>query len=125
MAPEHTVEKIVIGIGKVTIVIARRPECVIENVGIGIGPEHRAVPRHEGRAQAETPSPTWRQRNGARARILRPCGEMRGEAALLRRLRGNTRDAVTALAVLPRRRHSKAASPRVSPISNPRPRPSS
>ncbi|HZE56189.1 MAG TPA: hypothetical protein VE111_23280 [Bradyrhizobium sp.] len=33
-------------------------------------------------------------------RILRPCGETRGEAALLRRLRGDTRDAVTALAAL-------------------------
>jgi hypothetical protein len=31
---------------------------------------------------------------------LRPCGETRGETALLCRLRGNTRDAVTALAAL-------------------------
>ena len=55
-----------------------------------------------GRAQAEAPGPAWGERNRARAEIatLRPCGETRREAALLCRLRCNTRDTVTTLAAL-------------------------
>src|SRR5205085_10798247 len=102
LAPEHAVEEIIIGIGKVTVIIARGPERVIEYVRIGIGPEHRPVPWHEGRAQAEAPGPAWGERNRACAEIgtLRQCRKRRGEAALLCCLRCNTRDAVRTLAAL-------------------------
>src|SRR5205085_10413964 len=105
LAPEHAVEEIIIGIGKVTVIIARGPERVIEYVRIGIGPEYRPVPRHEGRAQAEAPGPAWGERSRANAEIsaLCLCGKMGSEAALLRGLRCNTRDTVTALGVLPLR----------------------
>jgi hypothetical protein len=90
LAPEHAVEEIIIGLGKITVIIARGPECVIEYVRIGIGPEHRPVPRHEGRAQAEAPGPAWGERSRVRAEI----------GTLLCCLRCNTRDTVTTLAAL-------------------------
>jgi hypothetical protein len=90
---------------RVAVVTARArnlPVRIIEYVRIGIGPEHRPVTRHEGRAQSEAPGPAWGEGSRAHAEVgtLRPCRETRGEAALLCCLRCKTRDTVTTLAAL-------------------------
>src|SRR5882724_1011798 len=54
-APEHGVDEVVVSVGPVAAVVRVGPERVIENVGIGIRPEHGAKPRYKRRAQAALP----------------------------------------------------------------------
>src|SRR6478672_10481094 len=53
--PERRIDQIVIGVSPVGIVIGCGPERVIEDIGIGIRPEHRAEPRHECRMHVIAP----------------------------------------------------------------------
>src|SRR6185437_9405203 len=55
LAPEHAVEEVVIGVVPIAVVIAAGPERIVENVGVGVGPEHRSVPAHESGAPAVPP----------------------------------------------------------------------
>src|SRR5262249_41642809 len=59
--PEDPVEKIVVGVGPVPVVIAVRPERVVEHVGIGIRPEYRTVPGDECGAMSLPPGAVSRQ----------------------------------------------------------------
>src|SRR6478752_3584429 len=54
-APEYRVDEVVVSIGPVAGVVGVRPESVFEYVGIGVGPEHRAQPRHKSRTMAAPP----------------------------------------------------------------------
>src|SRR6185437_11390633 len=89
---------VVIGVVPEAIVIAGGPERVVEYVGVGVGPEHRAVPRHKSRAQAVPPGSSRRpvRSTPTEMTIAGTRRKARREAALPCLLRGYIGNAIAA-----------------------------
>ena len=89
LGPPDAVEEVVIGIGPIAAVIAGRPERVVEQVRIGVGPEHRCAgadsksPRDEGRPEPAPPRPFRRPARKPHAREV-PVAKAGGEPSLTR-----------------------------------------
>src|SRR6266478_515528 len=54
-APEHVVDEVVVSVSPIAGVVGVGPKGVVEDVRIGVRPEHRAKPRHERRVMATPP----------------------------------------------------------------------
>src|SRR5262249_37228712 len=80
-APEDAVDEVVIRVGPIGIVIGVRPRRVVEQVVVGVRPEHRPGPGHERGAAAMAPREPRRDPFGAHL-AAGPMAERRGEAAL-------------------------------------------
>src|SRR5262249_24000683 len=82
LAPEYSVDEIIVRIGPVTVLIAVRPERVVEDVGIGVRPEHRTEPGDEAGAVPAPPSITRRHIPETAPRVAGLLRKTRREAPL-------------------------------------------
>src|SRR5262249_22065519 len=99
IAPEYAIEEIIVGVCPIGVVVAIRPERVVEDVGIGVRPEHRSEPGDEAGAVMVSPCII---RGSPRPAIVRIdaagllCEACR-EAALTCRVRCHARHSVAAV----------------------------